>query len=49
MVTGDHPATAAAVADQVGLTIGERRVLTGADLPARPVGSSENCSTTTAS
>jgi magnesium-transporting ATPase (P-type) len=33
MVTGDHPATAAAVADQVGLTIGERRVLTGADLP----------------
>ncbi|MCZ3389406.1 MAG: cation-transporting P-type ATPase [Actinomycetia bacterium] len=33
MVTGDHPATAAAIAGQVGLSIGEERVLTGADLP----------------
>ena len=33
MVTGDHPATAAAIAEQVGLSIGEERVLTGADLP----------------
>jgi len=33
MVTGDHPATAAAIAKQVGLSIGEERVLTGADLP----------------
>jgi magnesium-transporting ATPase (P-type) len=33
MVTGDHPVTAAAVADQVGLTIGDGRVLVGDDLP----------------
>ncbi len=33
MVTGDHPATAAAIAKQVGLSIGEERVLTGAELP----------------
>jgi magnesium-transporting ATPase (P-type) len=33
MVTGDHPATAAAIAKQVGLPMGEERVLTGAELP----------------
>ncbi len=33
MVTGDHPATAAAIAGHVGLSIGEDRVITGADLP----------------
>jgi magnesium-transporting ATPase (P-type) len=35
MVTGDHPATAAAIADQVGLRRPSDPVLTGADLPAR--------------
>lgn len=35
MVTGDHPATAAAIADQVGLRRPGDPVLTGADLPAR--------------
>jgi magnesium-transporting ATPase (P-type) len=34
MVTGDHPATAAAVAREVGLIGAEERVLVGADLPA---------------
>ncbi len=34
MVTGDHPATALAIARQVGLTVGEERVLEGRDLPA---------------
>jgi magnesium-transporting ATPase (P-type) len=34
MVTGDHPVTAAAVAEQVGLTLGDGRVLIGDDLPA---------------
>jgi magnesium-transporting ATPase (P-type) len=34
MVTGDHPATAAAIADQVGLRHPEVPVLTGAELPA---------------
>jgi magnesium-transporting ATPase (P-type) len=34
MVTGDHPATAAAIADQVGLRRPESPVLTGAELPA---------------
>jgi calcium-translocating P-type ATPase len=33
MITGDHPATAWAVAEQVGLAVGERRVVTGAELP----------------
>jgi magnesium-transporting ATPase (P-type) len=33
MVTGDHPATAAAIAKQVGLSIGEEHVLTGVELP----------------
>jgi calcium-translocating P-type ATPase len=33
MVTGDHPATAAAIARQVGLAVGEQRVLTGLELP----------------
>jgi calcium-translocating P-type ATPase len=33
VVTGDHPATAAAVAAQVGLLDHGQRVLTGADLP----------------
>jgi magnesium-transporting ATPase (P-type) len=33
MVTGDHPATAAAIARQVGLAVGEERVLTGDELP----------------
>lgn len=33
MVTGDHPRTAAAIAREVGLTIGVERVVTGADLP----------------
>ena len=34
MVTGDHPATAAAIADQVGLRRSGDPVLTGAELPA---------------
>ena len=34
MVTGDHPATAAAIADQVGLRRPDSPVLTGAELPA---------------
>jgi magnesium-transporting ATPase (P-type) len=33
MVIGDHPATATAIARQVGLTVGEERVLTGDQLP----------------
>lgn len=33
MVTGDHPATAAAIAVQVGLCVGEPTVLVGPDLP----------------
>ncbi len=33
MITGDHPATAWAVAEQVGLAMGERTVVTGAELP----------------
>jgi magnesium-transporting ATPase (P-type) len=34
MVTGDHPATASAIADEVGLRRPEGRVLTGDQLPA---------------
>jgi magnesium-transporting ATPase (P-type) len=34
MVTGDHPATAAAIADEVGLSVEGAPVLTGAELPA---------------
>ncbi len=34
MVTGDHPATARAIADEVGLRRADSPVLTGADLPA---------------
>jgi len=34
MVSGDHPATAAAIADEVGLRRPDAPVLTGADLPA---------------
>jgi magnesium-transporting ATPase (P-type) len=34
MVTGDHPATAAAIATEVGLRPADGAVLTGADLPA---------------
>ena len=34
MVTGDHPATAAAIADEVGLRQPNVPVLTGAELPA---------------
>lgn len=37
MVTGDHPATAAAVARQVGLLRGDGPVLVAADLPDDPV------------
>ncbi len=33
MVTGDHPATALAIAREVGLVLGEERVVVGADLP----------------
>ncbi|MGN8245808.1 cation-translocating P-type ATPase [Cellulomonas soli] len=36
MVTGDHPATAQAVARQVGLLRGEGAALLGTDLPADP-------------
>ncbi|MEN1974414.1 cation-translocating P-type ATPase [Cellulomonas sp. P4] len=36
MVTGDHPATAGAVARQVGLLRGDGPVLVGADLPGDP-------------
>ncbi len=35
MVTGDHPATAAAIADEIGLRHPDDPVLTGADLPER--------------
>ncbi len=34
MITGDHPATAAAIADEVGLRLAQAPVLVGADLPA---------------
>jgi calcium-translocating P-type ATPase len=34
MVTGDHPATAHAIAREVGLVVGDERVVTGQDLPA---------------
>lgn len=34
MVTGDHPVTAAAIADAVGLRAPDDRVLVGSDLPA---------------
>ncbi len=34
MVTGDHPVTAAAIADQVGLRTSDAPVLIGAELPA---------------
>jgi calcium-translocating P-type ATPase len=34
MVTGDHPATAVAIADEVGLRLRSSPVLTGPDLPA---------------
>ncbi len=34
MITGDHPRTAQAIADEVGLRIDSAQVLTGADLPA---------------
>jgi magnesium-transporting ATPase (P-type) len=33
MITGDHPATADAIARQTGLTLGDAPVLEGADLP----------------
>lgn len=33
MVTGDHPSTAAAIAREVGLTLGDELILKGADLP----------------
>ncbi|CAH0130929.1 MULTISPECIES: cation-translocating P-type ATPase [unclassified Arthrobacter] len=33
MVTGDHPTTAAAIAREVGLMLGDERVLEGAELP----------------
>ncbi len=33
MITGDHPATAAAIAREVGLTVDGSRLLAGADLP----------------
>jgi magnesium-transporting ATPase (P-type) len=34
MITGDHPATALAIAREVGLVRGDTRVVVGADLPA---------------
>jgi magnesium-transporting ATPase (P-type) len=34
MLTGDHPATAAAIADQIGLRAGDGLVLDGASLPS---------------
>ncbi len=34
MITGDHPATAEAIAREVGLVVGEARVVLGRDLPA---------------
>jgi calcium-translocating P-type ATPase len=34
MVTGDHPATALAIAREVGLSVDDRPALVGADLPA---------------
>ncbi len=34
MVTGDHPATAAAIADQIGLRLPSSPLLTGVELPA---------------
>ncbi len=34
MITGDHPATAAAIASEVGLMVGEGTVVTAAELPA---------------
>jgi magnesium-transporting ATPase (P-type) len=34
MVTGDHPATAAAIADEIGLRRADSPVLTGAEMPA---------------
>jgi len=34
MVTGDHPATAAAIASKVGLRLADSPVLSGRDLPA---------------
>jgi magnesium-transporting ATPase (P-type) len=37
MVTGDHPATAAAIADAVGLRYSESPVIIGADLPTDDV------------
>ena len=36
MVTGDHPATARAIAQQVGFFSGEERIVEGRDLPADP-------------
>ncbi|HEX6570010.1 MAG TPA: HAD-IC family P-type ATPase, partial [Acidimicrobiales bacterium] len=37
MITGDHPATAAAIATEVGLHRGDAPVISGADLPADDV------------
>ncbi len=34
MITGDHPGTASAIADEVGLTLANSPVVDGADLPA---------------